>query len=639
MTGPRAVSRIAHGAVLLALGAVAALYHLRTIDRTLELLDTGMIVHPIWRASLGEWPFVDFHNIYGPSVYWVNGLLFRLFAPDLQVLRLALVALKAVLAVEVYVLARRVAPPALALLSAALLVAVWGTPIWLFTAPYATYYATPLCLAALILLAGGRRSPGRLLLAGALVGGAATFKQTQGLFAFLSIALATLAAGSARGRALPAGMAGVLRLLVFAGVAVVAWGYVGALRAAPGSLLLCAPLVLACAALAWRDVRTWPPGRPATGAVSAVVVLGAGMALPLGACAAVFAARGALGALVFDTLAGLPQAMSWFVPLRAPLVQTTGLAGLVLGSFALVAGWGRRATRRDRAAAALLAGGVAAIVLGGCLLTARDGLAAYVRAARLPQEFFLVMPVLPLLLLAAAASAIVRQPAGDERDDAMLVSLFAAGSYLQMYPCADLPHAMMGLPAMLPVLAWVLGRVRMQTPAGTTVRTAATALAFVWPLVVAVPYVRNWLAVDRVAPDAGIRFPRATGIVPTTRTAADTAEVVRTVAAAAHGRSALALSDDRMLYFLADVPPALPADEFVLYLVGTGLIHDPEARALTDEDGMIRTLAARRPIVVEDTASGTTAGFRRVFPAAAAFLERTYDPGRAIGTYRVREPR
>jgi hypothetical protein len=106
---------------------------------TLEWVDEGMIVYPSWRTAEGALPYVTFTHVYGPSLFFLNGGLMRVFGADLGVVRLFLVAVKACVVVEVYVLARSVAPAWIALVVSALLVAVWGTPIWLFNAPYATY--------------------------------------------------------------------------------------------------------------------------------------------------------------------------------------------------------------------------------------------------------------------------------------------------------------------------------------------------------------------------------------------------------------------------------------------------------------------------------------------------------------------
>src|SRR5207247_9965012 len=132
-----------------AVGAVAALYFLGVALRTIEWTDEGQIVYPSWRVADGAVPYVDFHHLYGPSVFLLNGALLALFGRDLRTIRLSLVVVKAAVAALVYAAARRLAPRPVAFAAAAVLIAAWGVPIWLCNTPYASYYGSALCLASL----------------------------------------------------------------------------------------------------------------------------------------------------------------------------------------------------------------------------------------------------------------------------------------------------------------------------------------------------------------------------------------------------------------------------------------------------------------------------------------------------------
>src|SRR5207245_9226318 len=103
---PRTIA-VARGVWLAALASLAALYFHGTVMSTIELMDEGQVVYSSWRVAEGEMPYVGFHQLYGPSVFFVNDALLKLFAVDLRVLGLSLLALKALIAVLVYVLNRR----------------------------------------------------------------------------------------------------------------------------------------------------------------------------------------------------------------------------------------------------------------------------------------------------------------------------------------------------------------------------------------------------------------------------------------------------------------------------------------------------------------------------------------------------
>src|SRR5262249_113677 len=139
---------------LAVLAIVAAAYFRSAISGGVGLTDEGQVVYPSWEVARGAIPYVDFRHLYGPSLFFLNGARLRRFGADRRIGRLTLVVVKTLVAVLVYVLARRVAPRAMALLVFALLVAVWGAPIWFFNAPYATYYATALSLGGVVLATG-----------------------------------------------------------------------------------------------------------------------------------------------------------------------------------------------------------------------------------------------------------------------------------------------------------------------------------------------------------------------------------------------------------------------------------------------------------------------------------------------------
>src|SRR5262249_35106767 len=238
--GVPALARRSRAPVAVAVALVAAACFWPSIRLGLEWVDQGHIVYPIWLVARGALPYRDFHQLYGPSLFFLNGALMRWFGEDLMVLRLGLLVVKVVLVVLVFLLSHRVARPVIALGVTAWLVAVWCSPLWLFWAPYGVHYTLVLGLAGVAVLLGGPASVLRALAAGLCFGAAATFKQTTGLLgaAGVAVALASVESPGADALAAPAR---VLRLAVVAVAALLALAYPAG---APGA----APLALVAAA-------------------------------------------------------------------------------------------------------------------------------------------------------------------------------------------------------------------------------------------------------------------------------------------------------------------------------------------------------------------------------------------------------
>jgi hypothetical protein len=87
--------------VSVALWLLAAIWFMPGSLATIEWVDEGHLVYFASRVAEGALPYRDFHHVYGPGTFFLNGTLLRLFGPDLLVVRLALVVVKATLSVAV----------------------------------------------------------------------------------------------------------------------------------------------------------------------------------------------------------------------------------------------------------------------------------------------------------------------------------------------------------------------------------------------------------------------------------------------------------------------------------------------------------------------------------------------------------
>jgi len=636
----------------LALFLVAAAYFAVGCTLSLEYLDEGQIVYPSWLVSLGAVPYQGFRHLYGPSLFFLNGALLRCFGANLIVIRISLVILKAAGVVLTYVIAEKLVARRFAFLASLALVAVWGTPWWVFNTPYANHYSLVLTLAGLaVFLSLPRHFRAGCLLAGLCFGAAATFKQTAGAFAFSGLALFLILADDPRqlreapaGPSLPGWLVRAARLVALAGMLAVFVAYLWPRNSAWNVLVLFGPVALTIGCAIFRELRG--PVRPGSLAgLWGMIYAGIGTALPLLGFGAYYAAKGLLPEMLFDLVLGLPQKVEWFTPFPAP--STRVLVFLALLAALLGTAW--RGSRRRLAAAAsrgwwaAFAAVAAALVL---LATGGDPL-EYARSGAWQGDALLLWFAAPLGAVCACGALLLRRYRSGEAAPwegrwraLLLVYCSAATSLLLFYPAGDFFHMVMALPVFLPPLAFLAER--FSQPAGSEA-AAARALPSVPSLLVAALTV--WMVAPCVAhlttrwEEAGgeaSALSRATGVRGAEPKFGRVADLVaRLDSEVAPGGRLLVLNGEQMLYFLAGRRSALDADEFVFYLAGAGLISDANARSLVDEREAVERLARERPVVVEGGDSPTAGRVRTVFPEMSHYLDAHYRKAADAGGYRV----
>jgi hypothetical protein len=116
---PCRAERVAVGLVAaLLLGLYVWAAHYRT-----DPVDEGYFIYTSSRVLAGDLPYRDFSTPYTPGFFYLNAMLFRLFGMDLLTLHLSVVVARLALLGLVYLLARRIVPPAFAALPVVLLLA------------------------------------------------------------------------------------------------------------------------------------------------------------------------------------------------------------------------------------------------------------------------------------------------------------------------------------------------------------------------------------------------------------------------------------------------------------------------------------------------------------------------------------
>ncbi len=159
------------------------------IHLTSEFADWPETVFFSWLISKGYVPYRDFFDNHNPGVYYVNGLLFRLYGVDYEILRWEMALIMMVNTVGVYRIAKLIEGPNCALVAAAVFVLLelqmFGNGIWFeqFVLPFFLYAVHYLLRNPLDELTARR-----CFVLGLIFGLAAIFKQ-QTVFVFLGTAI------------------------------------------------------------------------------------------------------------------------------------------------------------------------------------------------------------------------------------------------------------------------------------------------------------------------------------------------------------------------------------------------------------------------------------------------------------------
>jgi hypothetical protein len=173
--------------------ALACLYLIVSMSRTINVYDEGIILTGAARVLAGAVPHRDFYANYGPGQFYILALLFKLFGPSMLIERGWDMAVRAGIVSLVFLLATRMATRRTAVLAAAVCCT------WLGLLGYPSYPVFPALAATLAgqaFLMAARQAERRgppLLMAGACMGLAALFRYDVGV-AGLATAVASVAA-------------------------------------------------------------------------------------------------------------------------------------------------------------------------------------------------------------------------------------------------------------------------------------------------------------------------------------------------------------------------------------------------------------------------------------------------------------
>lgn len=612
----------------LSLWGAAALYFSGGTDLTLDWLDEGQIVYPAWRVSEGAVPYREFEHVYGPSLFHLNGAVMEHFGSDLNTLRSFVVILKAAVVALVFGAALMVSPISVAIGVGLLLAAVWGTPWAYFTTPYASFYAFACSTAGIVaFLALGGRSRSAALVAGLACGLAATFKQTAGFFPYLSFlvflvadprSVARAAEPAARALALARVFrlaALVLPLLATLGYLLRDWNYVG-------GVCLGGPFVIVLFTLLRSELR----GEVADPAVQVESVwrgvwLSAGASLPLAVWVAVYWHRGLLAALVENTVTSLPSVVHWTPHVALPEASAVAWCVWVVAGIGLLPS--QDAEERGRA-----------LIAPGFFALATTALIVGLQTDATDWRWLVgVRGCLALLPAAATWWALfrLRSGVGSELPAHLLVFLVSATGLLYLHPGWDVWHALLALPALLPLMASEVARGMPALAAeDRSTRRWAMALVSILALAIAGPFSSARERMRDSAPVDGIPIFHADGIRVRGQFSRDAIELVQGLGSHRfRSRQIFVPTGEHLFYYLGNRVSPVESDEFTLYLIAIRAIDPAAVRERIDEALFIAELERTRPLIVAHPERDGR--FREALPAVARFLDTHYEPVARFG--------
>jgi hypothetical protein len=610
--------------------AVAAAYFALGANLTLEWADEGNIVYASWRTAEGALPYRDFRHLYGPSLFFLHGSLFRVFGPDLAVVRVTVIALKACIAVLVFVSVRLMVAWPFALLAYAALVAVWGLPLWLFATPYAHFHATLLNLGGVLLFVLLLDRP-RLgaVLAGLCFGLASTFKQTTGLFAVIAMLWFVIArrAGGAPA-AIAVGWRRALRMLAL-GTSLLVLAGCAVKNPDPWSVLVLLTPAVACVLWLARAEQARPPTRADDASAWSVLGwCGGATAVPWLAVGIRYASAHALEPMFRDLVREIPMRVSMVTTFPRPQARGA-IVLLVVAALLAFPRMLAMASERMRGMVAVAGSGLAAATLVWFAGAFADGFTSWFPL--LLQSLYW-LPIVAVWLGLSHLVRIARHGSPPAVEAFTLFTFFAVTSLVFLAPIADVGHLLHGLPIFLILGASLIGSVPDTRPA----RVAAIAVAALIAGGIVIPCADR-LRIARASRDAAPpALARATGVFdrrPEFHHEVDLIEWLRDDTR--RDRSVFAIGSPQMLYFLVGKPSPVEHDEFVFFLASFGALAPRDASAMVDEAAVLARLQHARPLVVDGFGGTAPRQFREIFGDVSRYLDRHYRPVARFGPYTV----
>lgn len=625
---------------------VAFLWFGLSLHRTIDLRDEGYLYYNVKRVAEGSVPHRDFVGLYGPGVYLLNALPYRLFGGEILPVRKSIAGIKAAAVALAYLIARHLVSTGFALVAAVLAAVFWGSVVWNLNTPYAALYTIPLGMLALLLLLRGLRhaSHAWLFAAGVVAGSGVLFKQSLGAVIGYGLGLAVMAwamasseaAEKRRSSATSGSRNTVLALWLLAGSLVVA-PFTDRLTAFAYALHFL-PIHVLVGLVALRFARRGDGRAALTRGVPALSALTAGFALLPAAAAMVYASFGALGTLVYQMFVFPTHLVNYDLPVVLPPVGSWLLAGGVLSAVI-----GALASLRGQ----LLAGG--ALVVGGAAALA-------VSIFRVPEWndngvlVALLSGLLPTAIAFGVLAVLAARWFGRDRADALEPSSAAVVAVLcfqlmmafQIFPRATFNVTLL-LGTLTPLLGFLCARLATRRAPGNSPlrQRAAFAIVAVIPLFLGLHSAMDTASKGRLdSPDHAMTRPGTRGIevIPDLYQAEGITAfewMLDHVERTTESDTPIALlTNEFMVHVLSGRPNLFPEFTYYLFLFGWNFLPDDYLEHMPGEELIGRLRDADDPVVV-DKDDFASANLRRHYPELYRYLEDAFVVDYTVGLYSV----
>ncbi len=673
--------------------AIAAVYFLLTFNRTLNPSDEGYLLYNFQKAAQGQVPHRDFYDAYGPGVYWVGAALFNLFGTRIIVIRVFVVILKTLMALIVFLIARRILPPFFAFIGSFLFILNWGDPLIgatnvLYAGHVNQFFALIGMLCMLLYIHTERRT--WLLGVSACVGLSILFKlhvPTVDLIGFsLLLCLKEQAMGWNTPEARPLrahprhGTALLLRGMKLLGIFGAALFYFSRLAGANLGLysffLFLLPICLMFMHILLFEFRTLRHMQMNATPVhwdrlkslyTELVILLSGPIISILVIALLYSLTGGLADLIHDTFA-LPMYIKYHHSMPDRRLIAAFAAGVVCAALLMIE-LGKRLETKGETVRRLFAGIVSLLLI----LPPAAGLyvdLSYRIWHRLATHVFL-----PAFLTIGVYLFIQRRSKRRPIDDARefsnlgLILIFASQSLLLMSLRSDETHIVIYSTAIFVAIAFVLHelyralrsylpeRAAVMPAAAVAACLAAMSIPCLWSVkLLYVPPIprgtekstaeQKRLSYPMLIPD----FPRSRGLkLPIWNSHTpplnhpiylDMNDVVTFLRRNTSPEDRIFLMcGDQIIYFLSERESALQKENYFVYLSNMDFIDRTNTGRVSDDEILAALGSAMPRFIVKTPRLAETAHFSLTWPKTDEFIRNRYETDTTLGEYEILRPR
>lgn len=668
--------------ILLAVG-----YFLLTYNRVLNSCDEGYLLVNFQKVTEGQLPHRDFYDDYGPAGYWVGGALFKIFGARIIVFRVFLVILKAAMALLIFLIGRRLLPPAFALIGSFLFVLNWGDPLFpAFTILYAGHFTHFLALLGMLLVLLYAETDHRRWLLGTSVciGLSSLFKFQIAMIDLIGFALfLCLKEQTKNVEAVGAGVSSdcpgtgqlqFLRALKCLGIVGVmgfyfiylAWQHLDL----PYFFLFLFPFALLLSHMLILEVRTLGDIRSETRRqhwvrlkslyVELAVLLSAPLVLIMLLVIA-YSILGGLRELIYDTFV-LPTILRFhhtIVDRRIIAVLTAALTFIVMAAI-----WLGRMLEGRRPIYRSIYGGIVTSALAALPVAGFMAKLRYRIWHRLATHVFIPAALLTGVYLFLSRWDRKRQLAEYGRFLSFgLVLIFSCQSSLVMFIRSDEAHIVVNSTVIFILVAYLLselneawsGFLPKLKPIPGIVSVAACVVVFsvpsIWGMkILGMPSIGVFdFSADKGAyPEFRLESPRARGLAlpignpfplnhPKTVDMNKTVDFIRENTGP--GERIFLICDAQVIYFLAERESILSKENYFVYLSNVELIDRSNTGKISDEE-MVQNVASSLPrFIVQSPRYADTLHFALTWPKTYEFIKSNYDVAVSFGDYQILRPR